>query len=82
MKIKKSKKNIKKRQNKDQKKTKILENCQSFKDWGSRVQGRGSKHNQQNTVKLREPQGVGSQSFTAGSKVLKNMAADVNCYKC
>ena len=78
--MKKNKIRIKKKQNKYQKKTQILETCESFKDWGSRVQGRGLKN--QNTVKLRKPQGVGSKSFTAGSKVLKNMAADVNCYEC
>ena len=39
--LKHKKKGINKKQNKDQEKTKILKNSESFKDWGSRVQGRG-----------------------------------------
>ena len=41
---KKTKSRDQKKQHKDQK-TKVLENGESFKDWGSRVQGRGSKKN-------------------------------------
>ena len=52
-------------------KNKIPENGESFKDWGSPVQGRGLKKNPKNIVKLRKPQGLGFEGFTAGDYRLK-----------